>query len=99
MDEQLILETAAASAPALRALAREILQAEAAHLGMSLNAADASCAGAGACLPCKWPRRLTSCSSTWLLSKGLLQSTMASLRSSRVPRATANERDRAGGER
>jgi hypothetical protein len=40
MDEQLILDTAAASAPALRALATEILQAEVAHLGVSLNAAD-----------------------------------------------------------
>lgn len=40
MDEQLILDTAAASAPALRALAIEILQAEAAHLGVSLDAAD-----------------------------------------------------------
>ena len=40
MDEQLILDTAAAAAPALRALAREILQAEAAHLGVSLDAAD-----------------------------------------------------------
>jgi hypothetical protein len=40
MDEQLILDTAAASAPALRALATEILQAESAHLGVSLDAAD-----------------------------------------------------------
>ena len=40
MDEQLILDTAAAAAPALRALATEILQAEAAHLGVSLDAAD-----------------------------------------------------------
>ena len=39
MDEQLILDTGAA-APALRALATEILQAEAAHLGVSLDAAD-----------------------------------------------------------
>jgi hypothetical protein len=41
VDEQLILDTAAAAAPALRALAREILEAEAAHLGVSLAAADA----------------------------------------------------------
>ena len=40
MDEQLILDTAQAAAPALRALATEILQAEAAHLGVSLDAAD-----------------------------------------------------------
>ena len=40
MDEQLILDTAGAAAPALRALAAEILQAEAAHLGVSLDAAD-----------------------------------------------------------
>ena len=40
MDEQLILDTAEAAAPALRALATEILQAEAAHLGVSLDAAD-----------------------------------------------------------
>jgi hypothetical protein len=40
MDEQLILDTAAAPAPALRALATEILRAEAAHLGVSLDAAD-----------------------------------------------------------
>ncbi len=40
MDEQLILDTAAAAAPALRALATGILQAEAAHLGVSLDAAD-----------------------------------------------------------
>ena len=40
MDEQLILDTAEAAAPALRALAREILEAEARHLGVSLGAAD-----------------------------------------------------------
>ena len=40
MDEQLILDTAAAPAPALRALATEILQAEAARLGVSLDVAD-----------------------------------------------------------
>ena len=40
MDEQLILDTAEAAAPALRALATEMLQAEAAHLGVSLDAAD-----------------------------------------------------------
>jgi hypothetical protein len=40
MDEQLILDTAGAAAPALRALAAGILQAEAAHLGVSLDAAD-----------------------------------------------------------
>ena len=40
MDEQLILDTAGAAAPALRALATEILQAEATHLGVSLDAAD-----------------------------------------------------------
>ena len=40
MDEQLILDTADAAAPALRALAHEILVAEAAHLGVSLDAAD-----------------------------------------------------------
>jgi hypothetical protein len=40
MNEQLILDTAEAATPALRALATEILQAEAAHLGVSLNAAD-----------------------------------------------------------
>jgi hypothetical protein len=40
MDEQLILDTATAAAPALRALATEILQAEAARLGVSLDAAD-----------------------------------------------------------
>ena len=40
MDEQLILDTAEAAAPALRALATEILQAEAAHLSVSLDAAD-----------------------------------------------------------
>ena len=40
MDEQLILDTAAAAAPALRALAREILEAEAARLGVSPAAAD-----------------------------------------------------------
>ena len=40
MDEQLILDTAEAAAPALGALAAEILQAEAAHLGASLNAID-----------------------------------------------------------
>jgi hypothetical protein len=41
VDEQLILDAAAAAAPALRTLAREILEAEAAHLGVSLDAADA----------------------------------------------------------
>ena len=40
MDEQLILDTAEAAAPALRALAWELLQAEAAHLGVSLDTAD-----------------------------------------------------------
>ena len=40
MDEQPILDTAGAAAPALRALAREILEGEAAHLGVSLDAAD-----------------------------------------------------------
>ena len=40
MDEQLSLDTAEAAAPALRALATEMLQAEAAHLGVSLDAAD-----------------------------------------------------------
>jgi hypothetical protein len=40
MHEQLMLDTAEAAAPALRALAREILDAEAAHLGVSLDAAD-----------------------------------------------------------
>jgi hypothetical protein len=40
MDDQLILGTAEAAAPALRALATEILQAEATHLGVSLDAAD-----------------------------------------------------------
>jgi hypothetical protein len=40
MDEQLILDTAGAAAPALRVLATEILQAEAAHLGVSLDAID-----------------------------------------------------------
>jgi hypothetical protein len=40
VDEQLILDTAEAAAPALRALARDILEAEAAHLGVSLDAAD-----------------------------------------------------------
>jgi hypothetical protein len=39
MDEQLSLDTAAAAAPALRALATEILQAGAAHLGVSPDAA------------------------------------------------------------
>jgi hypothetical protein len=40
MDEQLILDTAGAAAPALRALATGILQAGAARLGVSLDAAD-----------------------------------------------------------
>jgi len=40
VDEQLILETAEAAAPALRALAREILEAEARRLGVSLDTAD-----------------------------------------------------------
>ena len=40
MDEQLILDTAEAAAPSLRALATEILRAEARHLGVSLDAAD-----------------------------------------------------------
>ena len=40
MDEQLILDTAEAAAPALRALAREILEAEARYRGVSLDAAD-----------------------------------------------------------
>jgi hypothetical protein len=40
MDEQLTLDTAEAAAPTLRTLAREILQAEAAYLGVSLDAAD-----------------------------------------------------------
>jgi len=40
VDEQLILDTAEAAAPALRALSREILEAEAAHLGVSLDTAD-----------------------------------------------------------
>ena len=40
MDEQLILDAAEAAAPALRALAREILQAEAAHPGVPLDGAD-----------------------------------------------------------
>jgi hypothetical protein len=52
MDEQLILDTAAAAAPALRALATEILQAEAAHLGVSLDVADVPLRRAGACPPC-----------------------------------------------
>jgi hypothetical protein len=40
VDDQPILDTAAAAAPALRALAGEILEAEARHLGVSLAAAD-----------------------------------------------------------
>jgi hypothetical protein len=40
MDEQLILDVAEAAAPALRALAREILEAETRRLGVSLDAAD-----------------------------------------------------------
>jgi hypothetical protein len=40
MDEQLILDTAETAAPALRALAREILEAGARHRGVSLDAAD-----------------------------------------------------------
>jgi len=40
MREQLILDAAEAAAPALRALAREILEAEARHLGVSLDDAD-----------------------------------------------------------
>lgn len=40
MDEQLILDTTEAAAPALRALAREILEAEARYMGVSLDAAD-----------------------------------------------------------
>ena len=40
MDEQLIMDTAGAAAPSLRALATEILRAEARHLGVSLDAAD-----------------------------------------------------------
>ena len=40
VDEQLILDTAEAAAPALRALARDILAAEARHRGVSLDAAD-----------------------------------------------------------
>jgi hypothetical protein len=40
VDEQLILDTAEAAAPALRALAREILEAEAAHLGVTLDTAN-----------------------------------------------------------
>ena len=51
MDEQSILDTAAAAAPALRALATEILQAEAAHLGVSLDAADVLLRRARACPP------------------------------------------------
>lgn len=47
MDEQLILDTAGAAAPALRALAAEILQAQAAHLGVSLDAADVLARRAG----------------------------------------------------
>ena len=38
MDEQLILDTAEAAAPALRALAGDILEAEARHLGVLLDA-------------------------------------------------------------
>jgi hypothetical protein len=52
MHEQLILETAKAAAPALRALAREILQAEARHLGVSLDAADVLLRRPGASPPC-----------------------------------------------
>jgi hypothetical protein len=40
MDELLILYTAEAAAPALRTLAREILEAEARRLGVSLDTAD-----------------------------------------------------------
>ena len=40
MDEQLILDTAEAATPALRALAGEILEGEARHRGVSLDAAD-----------------------------------------------------------
>jgi hypothetical protein len=40
VDEQLILDTAEAATPALRALAGEILEGEARHRGVSLDAAD-----------------------------------------------------------
>jgi len=40
MHEQLILDTAEAAAPALKALARDILEAEARHLGVSLDVSD-----------------------------------------------------------
>jgi hypothetical protein len=53
MDEQLILDTAEAKAPALRALACGILEAEARHLGVSLDAADVLLRRAeGACPAC-----------------------------------------------
>lgn len=41
MNEQLIMDAAEAAAPALRALAREILEAEARHLAVSLDVGDA----------------------------------------------------------
>jgi hypothetical protein len=40
MHEQLILATAEAAAPSLRALARKILEAEAGHLGLPLDPGD-----------------------------------------------------------
>ena len=47
MHDQLILATAEAAAPSLRALAREILKAEAQHLGVSLDPGDVLARRAG----------------------------------------------------
>ena len=64
MDEQLVLDTAEAAAPALRGLAREILEAEARSLGVSLDDGDVVAPEPREFPSCTSLGRPTSCSST-----------------------------------
>ena len=82
MHEQLILATAEAAAPSLRALARKILEAEAEHLGLSLDRRRLEPTGERP--RSTSPRRLSNCSSTWPRSRRPPPRTRDSSRSSLV---------------
>ena len=64
MHEQLILETAEAAAPALKALAAEILASTARGMGVSLDVGDVLLRRAEGTPAGTSPQRPTSCSST-----------------------------------
>ena len=69
LDEQLILDTAGAAAPALRALAREILEAGPGTWAWHSRRLSSWRAGLRAYPRCTSPRRPTSSSGTWRLSQ------------------------------